>query len=101
MPSPTDGSRGHRGQEINRHCRRAARQKAEPYVVWDAVQIGLGIKVTPRGKRIWVEQLRYPGYRCQSTRTLGHYPAMSLAQARTKAGQWVRVGESGRRSGAS
>jgi integrase len=63
-------------------------KKAEPYVVWDAVQIGLGIKVTPRGKRIWVEQLRYPGYRCQSTRTLGHYPAMSLAQARTKAGQW-------------
>jgi integrase len=63
-------------------------KKTKGYVVWDAAQIGLGIKVTPRGRRIWVEQLRYPGFRCQSTRTLGHYPAMSLSQARAKAGQW-------------
>jgi integrase len=63
-------------------------KKAKGYVVWDAAQIGLGIKVTPRGKRIWVEQLRYPGFRCQSTRTLGHYPAISLSEARAKAGRW-------------
>jgi integrase len=63
-------------------------KKSKSYVVWDAAQIGLGIKVTPRGKRIWVEQLRYPGFRCQSTRTLGHYPAMSLSEARAKAGRW-------------
>jgi integrase len=63
-------------------------KKTKGYVVWDAAQIGLGIKVTPRGKRIWVEQLRYPGFRCQSTRTLGHYPAMSLSEARAKAGRW-------------
>jgi hypothetical protein len=63
-------------------------KKTKGYVVWDAAQIGLGIKVTPRGKRIWVEQLRYPGFRCQSTRTLGHYPAMSLSHARAKAGRW-------------
>jgi hypothetical protein len=70
-------------------------KKTKGYVVWDAAQIGLGIKVTPRGKRIWVEQLRYPGFRCQSTRTLGHYPAMSLSHARAKAGRWyawVKVG---------
>jgi integrase len=57
-------------------------------VVWDASQIGLGIKVTPGGKRIWVEQLRYPGFRSQSTRTLGYYPAMNLSEARAKAGRW-------------
>jgi hypothetical protein len=29
-------------------------RKAKGYVIWDAAQTGLGIKVTPRGKRIWV-----------------------------------------------
>jgi integrase len=63
-------------------------KRTKGYVIWDAAQTGLGIKVTPRGKRIWVEQLRYPGFRCQSTRTLGHYPAMSPSEARAKAGRW-------------
>jgi len=37
---------------------------------------------------MWVEQLRYPEFRFQSTRTPGHYPAMSLSEARAKAARW-------------
>src|SRR5262249_7954924 len=33
-------------------------------------------------------QLRYPGHKVQTTRTLGQYPGMGLKQARTKAAQW-------------
>ena len=53
--------------------------RSRPYVVWDQAATGLGIKVTPRGKRIWCLQLRYPGHNVQTTRTLGHYPALGLA----------------------
>src|SRR5579862_4045546 len=70
-------------------------KKSKPYVVWDQTTTGLGIKVTPRGKRIWVEQLRYPGFRCQGRRTLGLYPVMSLSEARAKAGQWYALVKAG------
>ena len=64
------------------------RVKAKAYTVWDAQAIGLGLKVTPTGKRIWRLQLKYPGRAAQTKRTLGAYPAMSLSAARAKAVGW-------------
>jgi integrase len=61
------------------------------YTTWDARQTGLGIKITPTGKRLWQLQLRYPGHRVQTKRTLGSYPAMSLQAARAKAAEWYSL----------
>jgi len=62
--------------------------KRNAYFVWDAATVGLGLKITPRGKRIWFAQLRFPGHVVQTRRTLGHFPALGLAAARRKAEQW-------------
>jgi integrase len=62
--------------------------KPRAYAVWDSKATGLGVKVTPAGRRLWVVQLRYPGHRTQSRRTLGPYPAISLSAARAKAAEW-------------
>jgi hypothetical protein len=37
--------------------------KPRAYTTWDAKQTGLGVKVTPTGKRPWRLQLRYPDMR--------------------------------------
>jgi hypothetical protein len=44
--------------------------KPRAYTTWDAKQTGLGVKVTPTGKRLWRLQLRYPGHEVQTKRTL-------------------------------
>jgi integrase len=62
--------------------------KAAAYTVWDAQAVGLGVKVTPAGKRIWRLQTVFPGHRVQTKRTLGQYPAMGLVAARAKAELW-------------
>jgi integrase len=63
--------------------------------VWDAATTGLGIKITTSNKRIWVLQLIYPGGRCQTKRTLGRYPGMGLAEARSKATEWYAAVKQG------
>jgi integrase len=62
--------------------------KAADYTIWDAQAVGLGIKVTSAGKRIWRLQTVFPGHRVQTKRTLGQHPAMGLAAARAKAELW-------------
>ena len=64
-------------------------------IYWDAGQTGLGIKVTPAGRKIWKFQIRYPGQRSQSRRTLGHYPGLSLTDARAKAADWYQLVKQG------
>jgi integrase len=66
-----------------------------PRTIYDAVQTGLGLKVTPAGKRIWIIQTRFPGHHVQTRRTLGTYPALGLAAAREKAAQWYSLARSG------
>jgi integrase len=69
------------------------------YFEWDAVATGLGVKVTPAGKRIWVVQLKYPGQAVQSKRTLGHYHrnhGMGIATARAKAAEWHALVKEGK-----
>ena len=62
-----------------------------PKIVYDAGATGLGLKVTPAGRKIWILQLRFPGQKAQSRRTLGQYPGISLAEARAKAERWYQL----------
>jgi len=72
---------------------KSRRPQAEPY--WDAATTGLGLKVLARGKRVWVAQLKFPGFAYQSTRNIGVFPAMTLAEARVKAASWYAMCKAG------
>jgi hypothetical protein len=48
------GTEGQMGKRLTDIAVARLNRKAKGYVIWDAAQTGLGIKVTPRGKRIWV-----------------------------------------------
>lgn len=74
---------------------RLAAPKHGPKVVWDTLATGFGVKVTPKGKRLFVLQTRYPGHSVQTTRTIGRYPAISLAGARAKAEKWYGLAKTG------
>jgi hypothetical protein len=62
---------------------------------WDALATGLGLKVTPKKRKIWVLQLAFPGQRSQSRRVIGRWPGMSLAEARDKAEEWYNLTKQG------
>ena len=64
-------------------------------IVWDAGATGLGFKVLPSGKKLWVMQLRWPGREMQTVKNLGVYPVMSLAAARERAGQFYALAKAG------
>jgi hypothetical protein len=70
--------------------------RRKPYVVWDSVQIGLGIKITPKGRRIWLQQLKFPGRKVQTKRTLGVFSeAFGVVAARERRSDgtgWPRAG---------
>jgi integrase len=58
------------------------------YEIMDKTVAGLGIRVTDTGLRSFILKTRYPGSHHPTRRTLGEYPALSLAAARDKAAQW-------------
>jgi integrase len=62
--------------------------KRKTYWAYDSIATGLCLKITPSGAKIWVMQITYPGHPAQSRRTLGKYPGLGLAAARSKAQQW-------------
>lgn len=63
--------------------------------VVDARTAGLALRVTAEGTKIW--SIRYrPKGRPQRRATLGHYPLMSLAKARTEAAQYTAAAKLGR-----
>jgi integrase len=66
-----------------------------PRTIYDAVQTGLGLRITMAGRRIWILQTRFPGHNVQTRRTLGTYPAMGLAAAREKAAEWYSLARGG------
>ncbi len=72
------------------------RPKKAPYMRFDPTEKGLAIKVTPGGKKLFVMWRYYGGPSFQSARTIGTYPAMSLAEARKKGEQWNIWLEQGR-----
>lgn len=59
---------------------------------WDAAISGFGIRITAKGRRSWVlmKRLKIDGKPLVRF-TLGEYPAMSLADARKKAGQYIDI----------
>ena len=69
--------------------------KRAAYIVWDSGAIGLGLKVTPRGSKIWLAQLKYPGHRMQTRRTLGRFPGLGLVAAREQAARWYGLVKQG------
>ncbi len=77
---------------------RALAKAKRPGITWDASATGLGFKVLPSGKKIWVMQLRWPGREMQTVRNIGVYgeePAMTLAKARDKARQYYALAKAG------
>jgi len=64
-------------------------------ITWDLLQTGLGLRMTPKGKPVWVLKLVFPGQTSQSRRTLGSYPGMSIADARSKAKAWYDLTKAG------
>ena len=76
-------------------CRKARR----PGIAWDAAATGLGFKVLPSGKKLFVMQLRWPGRGMQTVKNLGPYgdkpPALTLAAARERAGQFYALAKAG------
>src|SRR5262245_30857571 len=71
------------------------RVKAKTFAIWDSRCTGLGIRITRAGRRIWILQLKFPGGRVQSKRTLGVFPAMKVAAARAKAEEWRAATKAG------
>jgi Arm DNA-binding domain/Phage integrase family len=66
------------------------RVRRKPYTIWDSGAVGLGLRVTPRGKKVWLVNLRFPGQRTQAKRRLGVYSTSTLGveAAREKAREW-------------
>jgi integrase len=60
----------------------ALKAKAERYEIWEDGQTGLGIRISPKGRKSWVYIYRFDG----KARRMGFstYPAVGLANARVK-----------------
>ncbi|TIX00733.1 Arm DNA-binding domain-containing protein [Mesorhizobium sp.] len=74
------------------------------YDVMDSEVRGLGIRVNDKGERTFIFYSRFPGKSAPERRVIGEYvepdetglhPAMSLADARKKAGEWRGLIKSG------
>lgn len=62
---------------------RSAKPKADRYDLFDAQLRGFGVRVAPSGTKTWHVMRRVNGR--MTRRTLGRYPALSLADARVNA----------------
>lgn len=58
------------------------------YDVMDSEIRGLGVRVNDKGDRTFIFYSRFPGTASPQRRSLGEYPAMSLAAARKRAADW-------------
>ena len=63
----------------------ALKAKAERYEMWESNRTGLGVRVSPAGRKSWVYMYRFDGR--PRRMTFGTYPAMGLAKARIKHAQ--------------
>jgi len=60
----------------------ALKPKAKIYEVWEDGRTGLGVRVSPKGRKSWNYMYRFDGRARRMT--LGTYPAVGLANARVK-----------------
>jgi integrase len=65
--------------------------KGKRYDLMDSVATGMGIRVNDKGVRTFMLLTRYPGSSNPTRRALGEHPAVSLQEARDKAGEWRRL----------
>jgi integrase len=72
---------------------KAAKPKDEPYEIMDGD--GFGLRILPKGTKSFILFKRYPGSKNPARRTLGHYPMISLADAREKARTWLDLLDQG------
>lgn len=77
----------------------ALKRRAERYEVWEDGRTGLGIRISPSGRKTWVLMYRFEGKARRMT--LGAYPKVSIASAHTKAGNAHEALEHGRDPGAA
>ncbi len=64
-------------------------------VIYDGSLPGFGVRVSDKGLLTFILVARYPGSPFPSRRRLGRYPLLSLADARTKAHEWLGLIQSG------
>ncbi len=69
------------------HCSKAE-VTGKRYEIFDTRVPAFGIRVSPKGAVTFIIFTRFPGGKSPTRVTLGNYPAMSLTEARTKAGEW-------------
>lgn len=60
----------------------ALKPKADRYEAWEDGRTGLGVRVSPKGRKSWIYMYRFEG--TPRRMTLGTYPAMGLANARVR-----------------
>ena len=66
------------------------------YDVMDSVVPGFGVRVSDSGRRTFMLVARYPGSSNPARRAIGVYGAITLADARQKAQDWLKLIEAGK-----
>jgi hypothetical protein len=61
------------------------------YERMDSLIRAFGVRVTDKGQKTFILKTRFPGSQNQTRRAIGEYPAMTLDEARTKAGEWRKL----------
>jgi hypothetical protein len=64
---------------------------ASHYDLWDATVPGLGVRVSQTGRKTFVLMARIRRGGHPTRRALGVYGAITLADARTKAQEWLKL----------
>ncbi len=77
---------------------KALKPKAGRFEVWEDGRTGLGLRVSPAGRKSWIYMYRFNGK--PRRMTLGTYPALGLASARVKHAQAKETLEKGSDPGA-
>ncbi len=75
---------------------KALKPTSRAYIRPDGIVPGLGVRVMPSGHKTFVLVTRFPGSRNPVPRALGAYGALTLAEARAKARDWLEMIAKGR-----
>jgi integrase len=70
---------------------KALKPASKPYIRSDGIVPKLGLRVMPSGHKTFVLVSRFPGSRNPVPRALGAYGALTLAEARAKAREWLEL----------
>jgi integrase len=75
---------------------KSLKTKAERYDRWDTTVPGLGVRVSETGRKTFVLMKRVQRGGNPIRRTIGIYGAITLADARTTAREWIKLIEAGK-----